>query len=105
MRKATAATHKAAARKGRARRRGGESRLRTLEDRMLAIETLVKRQDKSFARLVAPVVGIAARVEVVEQHLERQDRRLDVIYRGFDKVLKQFSPGGGGMAAVEAEVA
>ncbi len=71
---------------------------------MLAIETAVRRQDKHFGKLLGPVVGLASRQEAIERHLEEQDRKIGLICKGVDRLLK----GGvgtvpGGMDTVEAE--
>lgn len=93
--KTKAATHKAAVRRA--------NRLRALEDRMLAIEATIKRQDRHFGRMLAPVVNVAADVKLIRQQLEEQKRRSDLLYKGVDSLLKAFSPESGGMAAIEAE--
>lgn len=70
---------------------------------MQAIEATVKNQNRYFGKALSEIVGAGARLEAVETHLSRQDHKIDLVYRGVDKLLKAFSPDGGGMAAVERE--
>jgi hypothetical protein len=70
---------------------------------MTALEATVKRQDRHFGRLLAPIVGAAASLQMLNEQLQEQKRQLAVLYKGVDTLLKHFDPKGRGMAAIEKE--